>query len=96
MSKAVEAAAKAVLANFHAPDDLHPAWHLNPETVATAALSAALPHLTEGLAEVIAAADMDWHFQWEKCRSETAGDPGPKAEFVAAAITEELKRRIAE
>ena len=35
----IEKAAKAVLDNFHAPDDRHPSWWLNPKTVAEAVLA---------------------------------------------------------
>ncbi len=61
--EAVEAAAKAVLANFHGPDDHHSTWHLNPKTVARAALTAAAPHLH---AEA-------WDEGWRKCESYVDG-----------------------
>ena len=40
----IEAMAKAVLDNFHGPDNKHPSWHLNPETVARAALAVVREH----------------------------------------------------
>ncbi|WP_341945692.1 hypothetical protein [Microbacterium sp. LWH11-1.2] len=37
--KMVKEAAKAILDNFHAPDDRHPSWWINPDEMARAALA---------------------------------------------------------
>lgn len=83
MSAAIEAAAKAV--------DKLPVLGLvtrqDAREVAIAALSAALLHLTEGLAEVIES-------EIDKLRHETRLYPDIYKDRVADAINEELKRRI--
>lgn len=94
MSAAVEAAAKAIfLADYlHLGEESWDTARLDgnsdrPEAFdkARAALDAALPHLAEGLAEVILAAmnSEDMPFGREN-----------KSEHFATAITEELKRRV--
>lgn len=101
MSKAIEAAAKALFEESQEldqdndwddplPDEWREAW----KSAARETLSAALPHLTEGLAEVLRTHTCEygdcacgWH--------PTLGDDD-LAKHQAAAITEELKRRIEE
>lgn len=47
----IEEAAKAILDKFHAPDDRHPSWWINPDEMARAALAvfekAHTPKVTE-------------------------------------------------
>ena len=84
MSAAVEAAAKAIhgLTEQDPLDEYHPTHQEIMHRTATVALTAALPHLTEGLAELIGNAIEDPE------RTE------PYDVVAARAITEELNRRI--
>ena len=94
MSKAVEEGSKAVLENFLPPTDLKPSWHLNPETVAKAALLAALPTLTEDLDEVLAQISTDYSVSSYAFEHQMGPDPKHWTEFFANALVEKLKERI--
>lgn len=88
MSAAIEAAAEAVSELEWGAQ--HGGVDPTDWEIASAALSAALPHLTEGLAEVIQKARED-----ALCRWQETGDPGgTPAQIAAIAAAEELKRRI--
>lgn len=79
MNVAVEAAAKAICRYY----DAEASWQ-GYESEAQSALSAALPALTEGLVEVIDAAES----------STRTGSKPHRHRVIADAISEELRRRI--
>lgn len=98
MSDAIEAAAKAILGAQQARGGTLPGepvrWEHKSE--AEAALLAALPAFTEGLAEVIADARMKHIRAWERFQDEPFSnpDPGTIGDYIAAAVTAHLERQV--